>query len=145
MRCSKNPSGLILDRGSTVKTLRTYRTELSVFNPYDSSPQPSSCCAIGSHVKGNYHSVSLDKGLALAPAKVDPHGGDAHPESEVIPLETLDLLSSEEAVVLPEREALSFIDFLNLTAVNAAVSTQVLTSRSSSHATAGQWISVSQH
>jgi hypothetical protein len=42
----------------------------------------------------------------------------------VIPLETLELLSSEEAVMLPEREALSFIDFLNLTAVNAAVSTR---------------------
>lgn len=62
----------------------------------------------------------------------------------MIPLETLELLSSEEAVVLPEREALSFLDFLNITAVNAAVSTQVLTSRSGSHATAGQLIVVNQ-
>lgn len=60
-------------------------------------------------------------------------------------MHTLDLLATEEAVVLPEREALSFIDFLSLNAVNAAVSVQTLTSRSSSHATAGQLIVVNQH
>jgi hypothetical protein len=56
----------------------------------------------------------------------------------------MDLLLSEEAVVLPEREALSFIDFLHLTAVNVSVSSQTLTSRSSSRSTAGQLIVISQ-
>jgi hypothetical protein len=60
-------------------------------------------------------------------------------------MNTLELLESEEAVMLPEREALSFIDFLNLSAVNAAVSVQTLTNRSSSHANAGQLIIVNQH
>ena len=60
-------------------------------------------------------------------------------------MDTLELLATEDAVMLPEREALSFIDFLNLTAVNTAVSVQTLTSRSGSHATAGQVILVNQH
>ena len=62
----------------------------------------------------------------------------------MIPLDSLELLSSEEAVMLPEREALSFIDFLHVTAVNVSVSSQTLTSRSSSRSTAGQVILISQ-
>lgn len=62
----------------------------------------------------------------------------------MIPLETLELLSSEEAIVLPEREALSFLNFLHLTAVNVSVSSQTLTSRSVSLSNAGQTILISQ-
>lgn len=56
----------------------------------------------------------------------------------------MDLLSTEEAVMLPEREALAFINFLRLTAVNAAVSSQTLTAFSLSSANAGQAVIVVQ-
>lgn len=52
----------------------------------------------------------------------------------------LELFASEEAVMLPEREALSLFNFGSITAVNAAVSAQTLTNRSLSVASAGQTI-----
>jgi hypothetical protein len=50
------------------------------------------------------------------------------------------LLATEEAVLLPEREALSLFNFGAIVAANVAISSQTLTSRSASVATAGQSI-----
>jgi len=53
-------------------------------------------------------------------------------------MDELEIFAGEEAVLLPEREALSLFNFGSLTAINAAVSTQTLTNRSISVASAGQ-------
>jgi hypothetical protein len=62
----------------------------------------------------------------------------------VITLDTLELFQTEEAVMLPEREALAFINLLRLTAVNVAVAGQSRTLLSSNSASAGQAVIVVQ-
>jgi hypothetical protein len=56
----------------------------------------------------------------------------------------LELFQSEEAVMLPEREALAFINFLRLTAVNVAVARQRGAFLSTNSANAGQAVIVVQ-
>jgi hypothetical protein len=57
----------------------------------------------------------------------------------------LELFETEEAILLPEREALSLFNLSSVNAINAAVSAQTLTNRSLSVASAGQTIVVVQH
>ena len=52
----------------------------------------------------------------------------------------LELFASEEAVLLPEREALALFNLASVNAINAAVSSQTLTNRSVSLAGASQTI-----
>jgi hypothetical protein len=57
-------------------------------------------------------------------------------------MNTLELLEHEEAVMLPDREALDFLNFTNVEAINAAVSYVSHSGHLGSSATATQTIVV---